>query len=257
MTFSYLIADTGLDVWWFIILCGASFTGSMISASLGLGGGMLVLATMALVLPPVVLIPVHGVIQIGSNLGRAILMFRSIAFSILPALAIGSIIGVTVGIHVLITLPTTVLQLVLAIFIIYITWAPKIQASNPKARTFFGLGIVSSFLTMFVGATGPIIATFISAACKERQSVVATHASAMFFQHSIKIISFGFIGFAFGPYIPLLIAMIGFGFAGTYVGQLILHKLPEKTFRQGLKIVLTLIALKLLYNVMMQYNFIS
>lgn len=254
MTYSFLITDTGLDLWLFIVLCGVSFTASFISASLGLGGGMLVLASMALALPPMVLIPIHGVIQIGSNLGRGLLFFRSISFTIIPAFILGSVIGVTLGTHFLITLPKPVLQIFLAIFVIYATWAPKIQASNPKSRTFMFVGMCSSFISMFVGATGAIIAPFISAACTERQQVVATHAAAMFCQHGIKILSFGLIGFAFGPYIPLLIGMVGCGFVGTYIGKHILNKLPEKVFRTGLRTILTLIAIKLLYNAIIQFN---
>ncbi len=243
-----LIVDTGLDIWWFIILCGVSFLASFIAASLGLGGGILLLATIALVLPPVVLIPLHGVVQIGSNMGRAILMRRYILFSIVPAFAVGSIIGVVIGTHFLISLPTGFLQFILALFILYATWAPKFQAHRPGLRAFFGVGIISSIVTMFVGATGPLIAPFVSAAGKDRQQVVATHGTLMMLQHSLKVISFGMIGFAFGPYIPLLVCMISFGFAGTYTGQIVLHRLPEKVFRTGLKIILTLLAVRLFYT---------
>jgi len=38
-----------------VILCGLSFLGSLIAGALGLGGGVLVLATMANLLPPTVL----------------------------------------------------------------------------------------------------------------------------------------------------------------------------------------------------------
>ncbi len=253
MSFSFLIANTGLNIEWFFILCGISLSASFISASIGLGGGMLVLASMALVMPPFVLIPIHGVIQIGSNLGRASLLIRSISFSIVPAFILGSSIGILLGTHFLITLPKPLLQLFLALFVLYTTWAPKIQSSNPKALTFFGVGIGSSFISMFVGATGPIIAPFIAAACKERQQVVATHAAIMFCQHSFKIFSFGLLGFAFGPYIPLLIGMVGFGFIGTYAGRKLLNRLPEEIFRWGLKFILSFIALKLLYNAIIQY----
>jgi len=248
MTFGFLIADTGLDLIWFFTLCGVSFIASFIAASLGLGGGLLVLATMALALPPVVLIPIHGVVQVGSNLGRAVMLYRSVMFSIVPAFLIGAIIGVTVGTQFLITLPTRVLQFILVIFILYATWAPKFQASRITAKTFFGVGMVSAFTSMFVGAAGPILAPFVAVACKDRRQVVATHATLMLIQHGFKIISFGIIGFAFGPYLPLLAGMICFGFAGTYAGGHVLHRLPEKNFRMGLKTILTVLALKLLYS---------
>jgi uncharacterized protein len=59
---SLLIDGTGVDIWGFAIMCAVSFMGSFIAGSLGLGGGLLVMATMAALLPPTVLIPLHGIV---------------------------------------------------------------------------------------------------------------------------------------------------------------------------------------------------
>jgi uncharacterized membrane protein YfcA len=101
---------------------------------------------------------------------------------------------------------------------------------------------------MFIGATGALVAPFIAAACDKRRQVVASHAMLMSIQHGLKIIVFGYLGFSFAPYASLLIGLLAFGFAGTYVGKLVLNRLPEKSFRAGLKIILTILALRLLYG---------
>ena len=243
-----LLSGTELEPWSFAVLCGVAFLGSFTTAALGLGGGGLVFATMALFLTPTVLIPVHGVVQLGSNMGRAALMFRHMFYQILPPFLIGTVLGAAIGGQLVFALPISLLQLILALFILYITWAPKFTASNLGKKTFFGLGAVGAFVTMFVGATGPLVAPFAAAACEERQQGVATHAMLMTFQHGLKLIAFGILGFAFGPYIPLLAGMLAFGFAGTFAGKQMLDKLPEKIFRTILKIILTLISLRLLYG---------
>lgn len=243
-----LFAGTGLVLWQIGLLCGVAFLGSFITAAIGIGGGGLVLATMALFLPPPVLIPVHGVVQLGSNIGRAALMFRKIFRDIIPAFIAGTIVGALIGGKLVIALPLSVLQAVLAVFILYIAWAPKPAARNPGNKTFFGVGAIGAFLTMFVGATGPLVAGFVAAACKDRQQVVATHAMLMSIQHGLKIVTFGFLGFAFGPFLPLLVGLLLFGFAGTYCGKLVLMRMPEKAFRIGLKFILTAIALRLLFS---------
>ncbi len=244
---AFLIDGTGLDLVGFTALCGVSFLGSFIAGSLGLGGGVLVLATMASFLPPTVLIPVHGTVQLGSNLGRAILSYSHILVTIVPAFLFGTIIGAAVGAKLVVSLPTAVLQTVLALFVLYATWAPKFKASEPGKRTFFGVGVVGALVTMFVGATGPLVAPFAAAACKERNQFVATHATLMTIQHGLKLVAFGILGFSFGPYVPLLVGLLALGFAGTYCGKLMLNRLPEKVFRVGLKAVLTILALRLLY----------
>ncbi len=244
-----LLGGTGLDLWSFALLCGVSFLGSFTTAALGLGGGILVLATMTLFFSPAVLIPVHGVVQLGSNVGRTALMFRSVLREVLPFFLIGTILGAAVGANLVVVLPISLLQTILAVFILYATWGPRFQASTPGKITFFGVGAVGAFVTMFVGATGPLIMPFASAACEERQGVVATHATLMSIQHSLKLVSFGLLGFAFAPFIPLLVGLIGFGFIGTFIGRHALNRLPEHVFRIALKTIVTVIAFRLLYGV--------
>lgn len=244
----FLVQDTGLSGWAFFGLCGISFVGSFIAAALGLGGGMLVLAVMALVLPPTVLIPVHGVVQLGSNLGRAVLMARSVLYAVVPAFVIGSTLGAAIGARLVVALPLWLLLAVLGLFVLYGTWSPGFRSQQPGPRKFFAVGAVSSFVTMFVGATGPLIAPFVSAACQERRSVVSTHAALMSVQHGIKVLAFGLLGFAFGPYLPLLGGLLGFGLLGTYAGGRVLMRLPEHVFRLGLRLILTALALRLFYD---------
>lgn len=232
----------------FVGLCGVSFLGSLIAASLGLGGGLLVLATMATVFPPAVLIPVHGVVQLGSNGGRWVLMARQVLYAVLPAFLIGTVIGAAAGAHMVVALPKWLLLAAVAAFVLYGTWAPGFRSTKPGPVKFFALGIVSTFASMFVGGTGPLIAPFVAAATAHRQQVVATHAMLMTFQHGFKVVAFGLIGFAFAPYIPLLIGLLGFGFLGTYCGRKVLDKLPEEVFRNGLRAILTLLAFKLFYD---------
>jgi len=248
-----LLAGTGLDAPVVLLLCGVSYMGSFITASMGIGGGALVLATMALFLPPPVLIPLHGFVQLGSNMGRVALMARHVVLSIVPAFLLGTVIGALIGGNLVIALPLPVLQFALALFILYSTWAPKIGASNPGKKTFFSIGLIGTIGTMFFGATGPLMAPFIAAACGKRQNVVATHATLMAIQHGFKVITFGVLGFAFVTYLPLLVALLVFGFAGTWTGKHVLHRLPEKVFRTGLKILLTLISLRLLYGATSAY----
>ena len=243
-----ILDGTGLSFSDLAILSSVSFIASLFTASMGLGGGTLVLATMALILPPTVLIPIHAVVQVGSNGGRAALMLKDVTKPIILPFLIGTMIGATVGVQVVISLPTAVLQAVLALFIFYATWAPQFSARNSSKKIFFGVGLLATFATMFVGATGPMVAPFVSAHCKQRQNIVATHALLMVIQHGFKMIAFGTLGFAFGPYIPMLIFLISFGFIGTLIGKRILKRLPEHIFRIGLKIILSLLTLRLMYN---------
>lgn len=248
-TFIEVLTDApGLTLGVFALMCAISFIGSVMATTLGLGGGALVIAVMALFFPPAALIPLHGVVQLGSNIGRAALMRRQVMGWLVPVFVLGSVIGALAGAKLVIALPIALLQLVLALFIVYAAWAPGFRGGEPSRVKFFGVGMVGAFVTMFVGATGPLIAPFAAAISPDRRVVVATHAMLMSFQHGLKIVAFGVLGFAFWPYLPFLAAMLAFGFLGNLFGRNILNRLPERMFRLGFRIVLSLLALRLFYG---------
>ena len=110
------------------------------------------------------------------------------------------------------------------------------------------MGAIASFLTMFFGATGPFVAAILAARLPDRQAFVGTHAVCMTAQHGLKVVVFGLLGFAFAPWLPLIVAMAATGFVGTVAGTRLLHLLPEQVFRKVLKAVLTLLALNLLLS---------
>ncbi|GAB4195631.1 MAG: hypothetical protein OHK0024_35410 [Thalassobaculales bacterium] len=234
-----------LELWSALLLVALSFLASALTGAMGLGGGMLMLAVMAQLLPTAVLIPVHGVVQVGSNLGRAVIMRRHIARALVLPFLLGSVVGVALASQLVVALPKPVLELVLGLFILWSTWSAKLKPSRIAPRLFWLPGLVSSFATMFVGGTGPLVAAFLVPDPLTRHQVVATHAAFMTLQHGLKIGAFTALGFAFLPWLPLLVLMVALGFLGTMVGNRFLDRLPEKTFAVIFKGVLTLLALNI------------
>ena len=238
----------GLSSWSFISLCLVNFFTSLVSASFGLGGGTMLVAIMASLLNPTAIIPVHGVIQINSNLVRAMMLRTHIKFIWVLPFVIGSIVGVTLASQILFAIPRNIFQGIIGLFILYSLWAPSIQVVKSSWLIFIGIGIVSSFATMFVGGTGLLVAPFVKAITDERRVTVATHATFMSCQHGVKILTFGILGFTFAPYLPLMTIMILLGITGTWDGKSILTKMSEKKFRLAFNTVLILLATRLIYE---------
>ena len=232
----------------FVFLCLISFVTSVVSASFGLGGGAMLVTVMASLLNPIAIIPVHAVIQVNSNFFRALMMWRHIRFTWMVPFIVGSLVGVSIGGTIAFALPKFLLQGIIGLFILYTLWGPATKSMKASSRTFMGIGVVSSFATMFVGGTGPLVAPFVRAVTDERRMTVSTHAAFMSFQHGVKIVTFGVLGFAFTPYVPLIGGMIVFGILGTWSGKNILAWMPEKAFRIAFNSVLTLLALRLIYE---------
>ena len=225
-------------------LMGISFLGSFITAAFGIGGGVVVLAVLASLLPPAALIPVHGVVQLGSNAGRTFLMRAHIDRPTLGVFVIGAVVGVAIGGLVVFELPPGVIQIAVGAFIL---WTIFFKPPAFLRHSAWLAGGFSSALTMFFGATGPFVAAYVRTLGFDRMRYVATHSSCMVFQHGLKVIAFGLLGFAFGPYLPLIAGMIAIGFLGTIVGKRVLMKIEEEIFTKVLQAILIVLALRLIW----------
>lgn len=229
-----------------ILLIVASFFTSALTAAFGIGGGIAMLALMGLFVPVAALIPVHGAVQLGSNVGRAWYQRAHIRRDIMLPFAIGSLVGAPAGALFVVQLPDAALKLVLAAFIILVTWVSMPGLGRP-GRLGLGLGgAVVAAMTMFVGATGPLLASlFARVVPADRRALIATLATGMSLHHFLKIALFGMAGFAFAAWLPLIVAMIAAGYLGTVQGSRWLERIPERAFRFWFRIGLTLLAVEL------------
>ena len=235
----------GFDPATFWGLIATSFVASFITVALGIGGGALLLAVMASLMPPAALIPVHGVIQLGSNALRMGVLIRHVHWPPLLSFLVGTVIGVAVGGSVAINLPPGAILIGIGLFVIWSVLArPPLWLSRYPSLT----GLISSFLTMFFGATGVFVANFTKSLALPRQDHVASHAAFMTLQHMAKVLTFGILGFAFGPWSGFIAAMILSGFLGTLAGRRVLNHLSDHGFRRALDVVLILISLRLIWT---------
>lgn len=228
-------------------LIALSFVTSAITAVLSIGGGLTMLAALASVAPAQAIIPVHGAVQVGSNLSRVLFLRRSIYWPITVVFSAGSIVGVALGGLLVVQLPADMLRIILGLFILYAMWGPqRLQLPTTGTAILFAGGIATAFISMFIGAAGPFLASVLAPRIADRVVYVATHGACVLLQHGLKVVVFGTLGFAFVPWLPMLACMLVAGFLGTWAGTHVLHRLPEALFRKILKTILTLVAIYLL-----------
>lgn len=223
-----------------------AFVSSAVTGAFGLGGGLLLLAAMSILFPPAAVVPVHGVAQLGSNASRWGFLKEHTVMPIVIWFTLGAGLGAALGAMVVVELPEALLRVGIGLFILFTVWVPKPTSFTAGNRFFFMGGAVSSFLTMFFGATGPIVATILAAARLDRLQIVSTHALCLLIQHGFKTLAFGFLGFAFSEWALLIGLIILAGFAGAYLGTRVLKKMPDGDFQQIFKILLSVLALYLI-----------
>lgn len=228
-----------------LALVALSLVTSLITATFSLGGGTLMVAVLALVFPPAIVVPLHGAIQLGSNAGRAVVQRAYIQWRYVRWIALGAVLGTIAGGQFATVLPERFFTALIGAFVLVTTWLPQPKVVGRSPVVQFVGGALISALSMLVGATGPLVAVFLKGIA-DRRELVATHAMLMTFQNAFKVIVFVALGFAFASYLPLIAAMILSGFVGTALGSRLLVKVPESAFRWGFRIILTLVALDLL-----------
>ncbi|MBB43628.1 MAG: hypothetical protein CMM44_07685 [Rhodospirillaceae bacterium] len=233
--------------WLFLLLAVTTTATAMLGLITGTAGGLALLAVMANFFPPTLLVPIHTCVQLGVGSSRAIIMWRHIIKQTLIPFFLGATIGAIAGAQIYIALPTGILQGIIAVMIIVLVWSPRFTLIGTITSRFCIVGFAATFIGMFVSATGTMVASFVAGAAHTRQNHASTMAGLMAVSHITKLLAFGALGVAFSAYLPLIIAMIGCGVLGNYIGKYLLNKIPEQWFRLTFKLLMTALAIRLIY----------
>jgi uncharacterized membrane protein YfcA len=233
------------------ILTVAALATSILSAIVGMAGGITLLSVMLLFIEPLLAIPLHAVVQLVSNGSRAWIQRSHVDHSIVWRYAIPLLPTGFIGLWILQSLAPSVARALIGVFVLVATWAPALLllGTHPeqidKGRRFFALGAVVGALNATVGATGPLIAPFFLNLGLTRHALIGTKAACQALGHIAKIVVFGVAGFVFVAWAPLLALLCVAVVAGTWIGSRILGHVSEELFLRLYRTVLTLVALRL------------
>ena len=232
----------------FIIVAVAFFI-AIWNTSVGPSGAV-TFATMATLLPTPIVVPIHAATETAANIIRTLLLSKFVDWRFVGPFAFAGLFGFALGIPLihLASSSQNVMQIILGSFILIATWIPLTRLAPEKGFFPAAGGIVTSFLTLFVGATTPLVAATIGQRHDDHRVVLATSAACMLYQHMAKIPIFGVLGFPFGQHLVFLCYLILATTLGTYLGRHLLLKLPMHIVRPIFKLVITALAGQLLYT---------
>ncbi len=227
-----------------------SFFTAGVSAITGMGGGVLLLSVMSFFLPLEMIVPVHGVIQLVSNMTRTYILRSYIQKPFVQFFILGLPLGVFLAVSLIKEVENREgLLLIIAALIAYTLFKPK-RLPNlfiPK-EAFSILGLISGFLGIFIGATGPFLAPFFLRKDLMKKQIVATKAICQLFMHLIKIPAFISLGFVYQDHFSLLLSCCAGAILGTKFGVQILGVLSENSFRFLYRSILFTAMLRLIYK---------
>ena len=230
-----------------LILLIAALLTAAISAIIGMGGGVTLLALMTLLLPAHQVVALHGVVQLASNFSRTVVFIKHVRFRIfwVYALPLGIGIGVASQLQSLV-LPwfRPLIGGYILAFLLWRRYQPKLR--NPPLWSYAPLGLVTGFAALLVGATGPLIAPMFLRDDFENEQVIATKAACQSLGHLLKIPAFLSIGFSYSEHLSLLVGMVAAVVVGTLLGKRILKQLSKRVFTALFETALLIAALVLI-----------
>ena len=245
------------------LIIAALFT-SAISAMIGMGGGIILLGLMAIIIPEgYLVIALHGMIQLVGNSTRAFVFRNAIKKDLVFNYFFGSIIGSLISISIVIILiqlykvesaNQIAFDYLKPLIGIYILWFVYLRKKDSiKKHNFFNVGILGGVTSIFIGAVGPLIAPFFLKNNLKKENVIANKAACQIISHLAKVPIFIFyFDLDYSDHLELLLPLMISVYFGTIIGKRLLGFISEKSFKILFKISLSIIAVRLIIDELLQ-----
>jgi len=228
----------------------STFT-SMIAGVLGIGGGLLLIAILPALVPAAAIVPLHSATQLMSNASRALFALRSVDWRYVPRFLAGSLVGIALFGALLYHISTELIPLFIGGYILLNMWSRRFGRLLHRYESYFLAGVLQTGLGLVVGATGPLTMTVLIKDLGDKEKVVATSAMFMTITHVCKIAFFGVFAFSFSRYAIPLFMLVSGALAGSWIGTLMRGTISSSHFNRALKILLTLLALRMILQVVL------
>ncbi len=242
-------------MWVIAILAIAALLTSMLSAIIGMGGGIMLLAVMFCFLDHSETIASHASVQLASNGTRILVYLRDVDWRTLGRYCLGMVPGMVIGGLVLWRIgqvgPETepYFKIVVGIYVLIATYLPKPKKEIHHSTwwDFPGIGLVAGVSALTIGAIGPLIAPIFARREFVKERLIATKATCQMATHFAKLPTLLLVSKMqvanLGAITLVMIAMV---IPGTLMGKRVQKHVTPERFKFLFKAALTLAGLKVL-----------
>jgi uncharacterized protein len=230
-----------------VLLFLSSILTAILSAVVGMAGGITLLSIMTFFMPLEQIVPLHGAVQFVSNSTRSYSLRKKVKWPVIGYYLMGLPLGTLVAVYFIKSFDSTKFATILVIILIwYVVFKPKKlpQVKIPIYGFFFVSSLVG-FLNPFIGATGPMQASFFLRDDWTKEEIVATKAVSQALGHLLKFPAFLFLGYNYLKDWELILIMCIGVVVGTQLGLKVLYRIDERVFRLIYRTALFLASVRL------------
>lgn len=231
-----------------IFIAFAVFWASAFNTAFGFGGIFLLSGILVFVLPITSILPLQTALMVGSQISRCMLLKSHIDWRFVRAFGLGSLIGAVPGALLYQQMTSNLITLILAGIMLWAAWVPRTGFGFTIPLGNVVTGAIHTFLSTAFSFGGLIQATVFRQGFS-RTTVTATIGLSMLVMSMFKIPAYAITGFDYSLYLNEIIVGAIVAPFGTWVGKHLLYKMSERMFIAGFKSLLTLVAIKLIWTV--------
>ena len=219
----------------FSLLAASTLVTSFISGILGMAGGMILMGVLLAVLPLPAAMLLHGVSQLASNGGRALMLRNEVDWRVFRGYVIGVVAALSffAAFHLVVGKAAAMILMGLTPFAV-LALPEKLHLNVERRGHSVLCGLVCLALNLTAGIAGPILDVFFVRSKMSRHAVVATKALTQTLSHLVKIIYFGGVMAIHGTQVTPWLAgtMVLLAFVGTSLSRHVLERMSDASFRQ-------------------------
>lgn len=215
------------------LLFTAALATALLSATLGMAGGLVLMGLYTWLLPVPEAMVLHGLTQLAANAGRAVILRAHIERRGLLGYTVGAVAAAAIARGLALTPPAWAVYLGLGLLPWLVRLVPSTTTPDIRRPATAALaGAVVSGVQSLAGVAGPLLDLFFLNAPLDRRAVVATKSATQVIAHTLKIGVFaGLATLDRTLAVEAAVCLVG-ATLGTRLGTLVLGRISEAAFKR-------------------------